>query len=317
MTKKLLTIFLIVSGLLSAQTTPFVLSYSFTNVSSTTTPCTGTLDPTPAPSATGLTSGSFIAVGTSSCPSTSGFFSFAGWGTGATNGNDASFTGSLDLTKYYNITITPSLNYELAFDSIIFKALRSSTGPRHWAVCSNVTGYGTPLSATSTNTNISIVSSNTFFWSTDTYTTTTAQSGLKITLGAPTFTNLTIPISFRWYAWDGESTAGTFRISNVKIYGSATLATAIAKITHDINAHFIISPNPVNSNIVQITPQNIKEITFVEIIDALGNVIYKNTKIDVNNNIFLNIDNIPSGLYYVRLGSQKNYFLEKMIVAKQ
>lgn len=317
--KKLLLIIQTIgaAGFITAQTNSFTLTYNFAQVSSTTTPCTGTLDPTPTPTVTGLTSGSFIAVGTSSCPSTSGYFSFSGWGTGATNGNDTSFSGYLDLNKYYDITITPQTNYELAFDSITFKALRSGTGPRFWAVRHSVNGFAANINAISTNTNISVVSTgtdvNAFKWTTDSYTTTTIQSGFKV---FPSLTQITTPVSFRWYAWNAESTNGTFRIDDVNIYGSATLATGVAKISHSMNAHFILSPNPATSNYVQLIPQNIKEINFVEIIDALGNTIYKNTKVDVSGKIELNLDNIPAGVYFVRLGSAKNFYLEKLVINK-
>ncbi|MCX7727892.1 MAG: T9SS type A sorting domain-containing protein [Bacteroidia bacterium] len=315
--KKLLPLFAtLCATFINAQTTSFTLTYNFAQVSSTTTPCTGTVDPTPPPTATGLTSGSFTAVGTNTCPSTSGYFSFAGWGLGATNGDDNNFTGNIDLLKYYNITITPQTNYELAIDSINFKALRSGTGPRFWAVRSNINGYASNLTASSSNTNISVTVNNEFKWTTDTYTTSTIQSGLKVTLGAPTFTQLTAPVSFRWYAWNAESTAGTFRIDDVNIYGSATLATGMTKISHNINAHFVLSPNPATSSIVYLTPQNIKEINFIEIIDALGNTIYKNNKVDVTGKIELNLDNIPAGMYFVRLGSAKDFYLEKLVIKK-
>lgn len=314
---------LLIAGTLSAammvaQTTSFTLTYNFAQVSSTTTPCTGTLDPTPTPTAVGLTSGSFVAVGTGSCPSTSGYFSFNTWALGATNNDNNNFSGSLDATKYYDITITPSTNYEIAFDSIVFKANRSGTGPRFWAVRSNLDGFTNNLPATSTNTNVMVTANNEFKWKYDSIVITSPpiQSGFKITLGAPTFTQLTAPISFRWYAWNAESTAGTYRIDDVNIYGSATLATSVAKISHNLNAHFIISPNPATSNIVQLIPQNIKEINIVEILDALGNTIYKNTKVDINGKIELNLDNIPAGMYFVRIGSAKNFYLEKLVINK-
>jgi hypothetical protein len=67
---------------------------------------------------------------------------------------------------------------------------------------------------------------------------------------------------------------------------------------------------------VQLIPQNIKEINFVEIIDVLGNTIYKNNKIDVSGKIDLNLDYIPAGVYFVRLGSAKNFYSEKLVVNK-
>lgn len=316
MKKLLLIIGVSYSLALCAQTTSFTLTYNFAQVSNTTTPCTGTLDPTPPPTATGLTSGSFIAVGTSSCPSTSGYFSFSQWGLGATNNDNVNFTGSIDLNKYYDITITPQTNYELTIDSITFKANRSGTGPRFWAVRSNLNGYSSNLTAISTNTNVIVTSTNEFKWKYDSIVPTTIQSGFKVILGAPVFAQVTTPISFRWYAWNAESTAGTYRIDDVNIYGSASVSTGVAKFFHGINAHFVLFPNPATSNIVQLIPQNIKEITFIEIIDALGNTIYKNNKVESTQKIEINLDNIPEGIYYVRLGTPRNFYLEKLVINK-
>ncbi len=318
MKKLLLVISVSIAGKFTiAQTTNFTLTYNFANVSNTVTPCTVTVDPTPPPTATGLTSGSFIAVNTNSCPSTSGYFSFSNWGIGATNGNDATFTGNLDPIKYYEITITPQTNYELSFDSISFKALRSGTGPRFWSVRHSVNSFSTNISAISTNTNVTVVSTgtdvNAFFWVTDSYSSTTILSGFQV---YPSLTNITSPVSFRWFAWNAEGTFGTFRIDDVNIYGTATMATGISKLSHNINAHFILSPNPPTSNIVQIIPQNIKEISFIEIIDVLGNTIYRKDKINASEKIFINLDNIPAGMYSVRIGSKKNFYLEKLIINK-
>lgn len=305
-----------IGGFITAQTTSFTLTYDFASVASGTA-CTGTVDPTPPPTATGLTSGSFIAVGTNTCPSSTGYFNFSQWGTGATNGDDVNFTGSLDPNKYYEITITPQTNYELSFDSISFKSLRSSTGPRFWAVRHSVNAYANNINAVSTNTNVTVVSTgtdvNAFFWASDSYTTTTILSGFKV---YPSLTSVTSPVSFRWYAWNAESTAGTYRIDDVNIYGSATLATGIAKLSHNINAHFVLSPNPATSNIVEIIPQNIKEISFIEIVDVLGNSIYVNNKVDTSKKITFNIDNVPAGMYWVRIGSAKNFYLEKLVITK-
>jgi hypothetical protein len=316
--KKLLLIIQTIGtvGFITAQTSTFTLTYDFASVTSGTA-CTGTVDPTSPPTATGLTSGSFIAVGVGTCSSSNGNFSFSGWGTGATNGDDNNFSGSIDLNKYYDITITPQSNYELAFDSITFKAYRSGTGPRFWAVRHSVNGFASNINAISTNSNISVVSTgadvNAFKWTTDSYTTSTVISGPRV---YPSLSQITSPVSFRWYAWNAEGTGGTFRIDDVNIYGSATLVTGVAKISHSMNAHFILLSNPTSSNYVQLIPQNIKEINFVEIIDALGNTIYKNTKVDVSGKIELNLDNIPAGVYFVRLGSAKNFYLEKLVINK-
>ncbi len=313
--KKLLFTIQALTGIsvLIAQTTSFTLTYDFAQVSSTTTACTGTVDPTPPPTATGLTSGSFIAVGTSSCPSTNGFFSFSGWGLGATNGNNNTFTGSLIPNKYYEITITPQTSYSINIDSISFKSNRSGTGPRFWSVRSSNDGFINNLPAVSTNTNVSVTVNNEFKWNADSIVATTIQSGFKV---YPALTNITNALSFRWYAWNAEGTAGTYRIDDVNIYGSVTFVTNVATFSHNLNTHFTIFPNPASGNSVYLIPQNMKDISFVEIIDALGNTIYKNNKIENTEKISLNLENIPEGVYFVRLGSPKNFYLEKLIINK-
>ena len=64
--------------------------YHFSSV----TQSTGLVDPTPTPTAAGLSFGSFSAVGTPSQPSASGAFCFDAWDGGATNASDITFTGS-------------------------------------------------------------------------------------------------------------------------------------------------------------------------------------------------------------------------------
>jgi len=317
--KKLL-LFLPALGIINstiAQTNTFTLTYNFAQVSSTTTPCTGTLDPTPTPTAIGLTSGSFIAVGTNTCPSTTGYFSFAGWGLGATNGDDITFNGSLDPSKYYEITLTPQTNYEISIDSIRFKALRSGTGPRFWSVRHSINGFASNITAVSSNSNVSVVNTgtdtNAFFWNTDTYSSTIIQCCFNV---YPSLTQIITPVSFRWFAWNAEGNTGTFRIDDVNIYGSATLTTGVVKITHNINSHFILSPNPTSGGIVYLIPQNIKDVSFVEILDALGSTVYRNTKIDNSNKISINLDNFPAGIYFVRLGTPQNFYLEKLVINK-
>ena len=80
----------------------FTATYPFTGVTTTS----GTTDPTPVPTAPGVTFGAFTAVGMSANPNAASRFSFTLPPTGATNGSDT-FTGSLDPTKYYSVTLTP------------------------------------------------------------------------------------------------------------------------------------------------------------------------------------------------------------------
>ena len=129
MMKHLLSISLLFLGL-NVFSQAFSVMYPFTGVTSTTVSNTGTIDPTPPPTATGVTFGSFTAVGTGTSTQANGVFSFSGWDIGATNAVDtySTMTGLLNPVKYYEVTITPNSS-TVSLSSITFNMSRSSTGP--------------------------------------------------------------------------------------------------------------------------------------------------------------------------------------------
>lgn len=224
MIKNLLFAALIFSGFsLSAQTTQtFAATYDF----SLSTTVSGTTDPTPPPVVTGVTFGSFVAVGTPSAnPNANGRFSFVGWPTGATSTVDtySTMTGSINTGEYYDVVLEPQSGYTLTLDSITFTVQRSGTGIRSYVVRTSVDAYAMNLPASvTTNTNLSVVGTNEFFWNLDAITT--AQNGSMINLtGAAT----TSSVSFRFYGWNSESSTGTFSIDNVIFFGSVSNSTAV------------------------------------------------------------------------------------------
>lgn len=228
--KTLLSIALIFSSVaLSAQA--FTATYDF----SLTTTTSGTMDPTPVPTATGITFSPFTAVGTASAnPNAGGRFSFVGWPTGATNGNDlySSLTGSINAGEYYEVTLTPQAGYTVSLNTMAFTVQRSGTGIRSYAVKTSVDGFTSNLPASVvSNPTLSVVGSNEFFWNFD--AASTAQNGSTINFFGATITS---PTTFRFYGWNSEAAGGTFSIDNVVINGSATAASsctapAISSIT--------------------------------------------------------------------------------------
>lgn len=218
MIKKLLSIALIFTGIaVSAQS--FTATYNF----AATTSVTGTTDPTIPPTATGVTFGSFTAVGTPTNPNAAGRFSFTNWPTGSTHGNDtySAMTGNINPGQYYEVTLTPQAGYTLALNTITFKVQRSNTGIRSYAVKTNADGYVSMLPASSTNTLITIQGIGEFFWSQDIIVS--MQPGSTINLGGATTTS---PVIFRFYAWNSESAGGTFGLDDVVFDGSVTAAAS-------------------------------------------------------------------------------------------
>ncbi|MEO6813629.1 MAG: choice-of-anchor J domain-containing protein [Ginsengibacter sp.] len=218
-------------------------TYNFANFASTTT---GRVDPTPPPVSTGISFGSFSASTTVSALSTAGGrFSFTGWPLGATNGMDV-FTGALDATKYYQVTLTPQTYYTFDLDSVTFTLQRSGTGIRQYAVRSSIDGYTANLAATvdPVNASLQVVGGNTFQV---TDASTTANDGSKIILTGVSFTDIAIPITFRFYGWNSEATAGSFSIDNVKFSGNANLSPTAPNLVLS-NTSLIFPVTAINSS---------------------------------------------------------------------
>jgi hypothetical protein len=195
--------------------------YSFDNVAAGSS---STTDPTTVPAATGITFGSFSAVGTPAQPNAGSRFSFANWPLGASSNSDI-FTGSINTSEYYAVTITPQAGFALSLSGITFTLQRTSTGIRQYAVRSSADTYAANLAASiaPANLTLSVVAGNIFQVA---EATTSAQTGSTITLGSTGYTNITGPITFRFYGFNARTTAGTFSIDDVKISGTATAVNA-------------------------------------------------------------------------------------------
>ena len=207
-----------VASTMSAQ--PFSSTYDFSLV----TASTGLTDPTPTPTAPGVTFGSFSAIGYVGNPNASGRFSFTTNGLGSVNGSDdfSTFTGNLDLTKYFEVTLTPQVSFSLDLDTIAFTIQRSGTGIRNFAVRSSLDGFAAnlPASISPANINLGVGPGNEFRYLFD--ANANAQSGSLVTLGA-SFDTLTSPVTFRFYGWNAEAVTGTFSIDNVAFSGATII----------------------------------------------------------------------------------------------
>jgi PKD repeat protein len=194
--------------------------YTFSKV----IPTSGVTDTTAAPVqlSAGANFGKFTAVSVSSNSSDSSRFSFSNWDLGgAAINNDTTYsllTGSINTSKYYEVTITPNARYDATLTGINFTFQRNATGVRSYAVRSSVDGYTNNLTASAVNDSLlKIKGTNAFF---SRYDTTNALSGSTITLSGSSYTNFLSPITFRFYGWNAEDAAGTFSIDNVSFVGT-------------------------------------------------------------------------------------------------
>ncbi len=314
MIKKLLTTTLVTSSLfLGAQS--FTANYSFAAI----TTSTGLVDPTPTPTATGVTFGAFSAAGTGTVtnPNAGGRFSFTNWSIGSTSLTASTYslmTGALDTAKYYKVSITPSVGYYLSLTNISFKTQRSGTGIRSYAVRSSASSFTANLPASvGTSTNLSVQGLNEFFWVDD--NATTGKIGSEINLSGASYTSISSPLTFKFYAWNAEAAGGSFGIDSVTFSGSASLATSVGSVNFDLNSNFNIYPVPSNDGVLFIENKNATEISKIELMDVLGNVVLTN---NANNEskIKLNLADLPNGNYFIKISSGKNVTVKKIVVIK-
>jgi len=329
MIKKLLSIALIglCANTISAQS--FSLLYPFSAV--TATPNTGTTDPTPPPTAAGLTSGAFMAVGTGTTPSTSQVFSFNGWSTGATNANNTTFTGALDQGRYYEVVLTPSVSYVISLTNMAFYVTRSGTGVRHWAIRTNKDSYTTNIAATYTPVGAAASSSvppvtvqggNTFFWTDDAIASPAAAAFAsnnicQVHFSGPNYTGQFTPYNLRFFAWNAEGGTGTFRIDSVAINGTATFSAGVGlnKITHDLNAKIKLYPNPANDGFVTIDVPT-TNYSKIEVVNILGAVVASQNNSLTEEKIKLDLATLPTGTYFVKVTTGDKSYTEKLIISK-
>lgn len=197
----------------------FTATYDFFDFKSSS----GKADPTPTPVVEGISFGGFVASDAVSANSTAGGrFSFTNWDLGAINGSDV-FTGAINLNKYYEVIITPQINYIVNLDSISFTLQRSGTGIRQYSVRSSVDGFASNLPAKifPSSSNLEVIADD-IFQVKD--ATTSANNGSKVVLSAAGFKNITTPVIIRFYGFNAEQSGGSFSIDNVTFYGTSEIS---------------------------------------------------------------------------------------------
>jgi hypothetical protein len=109
-------------------------------------------------------------------------------------------TASVDLTAYFEWTLTPNPGCEIDFTSFVYVSTASGTGPTSFAFRSSLDGYssniGTPITG-----------------------------GTSISLSGASYQNISSSITFRFYGWGASSSAGTFSINNFTFNGSTSCGT--------------------------------------------------------------------------------------------
>jgi len=110
---------------------------------------------------------------------------------------------AIDVNDYFTLTVTPAAGVAMQLGALELDERRSGTGIRQWSVRSSLDNFAADLQV--------------FAVPDDTLT----RANQRVMLGAA-FANLTAPIEFRIYGFAAEAAAGTWRIDNVELFGTAT-----------------------------------------------------------------------------------------------
>lgn len=137
-----------------------------------------------------------------------------GVGITGTNANDrynanSWNTASIDLTQYFEFTLTPNVGYKINFVNFTYTGQASDTGPINFAFRSSVDGYSNNVG-------------------------TPNAGGTTINLSAGSYQNITTPITFRFYGWGASGTTGTFSINDFIFNGivlSACTPAVLSSVT--------------------------------------------------------------------------------------
>lgn len=283
----------------------FTATYDFASVTTTS----GTTDPTPVPTAPGVTFGSFSVVNpnlpvTVTGSSGAGRFSFPNQPLGATTGVDtyATLTGTVNPAVYYQVVLTPATGQGLSVSSLTFRSQRSGTGVRTYVVRSSVDNFATNLPASIVaNDNVNVQAGNVFFWTLDAFTQ--GVNGNTVTLGSA-FTNLTAPVTFRVYAYNAEANGGNFSIDDFAVTGS----TATLGVKENAIAGLKVYPNPVTGGKFSITT-NSNADKAVTIFDVLGKQVLNTIATET-----VNVSNLKAGVYIVKITEEGNTATRKLVI---
>ena len=179
----------------------------------------GLTDPTPLVKTDSATFSAVSASGVSSNSTQAKAFAFSNWGIGGVN-KDTTYldqNGGIDLTKYYEISITPKNKGLLTINQFKFKTFRDSNGIKSFTVRSSTDNFATNLPLTTNNAKITRVINNEAYISADTnkwFMTT-------VTTSDKAFQDLTTneKVTFRIYGWNAEKTNGIFGIDSMYVFG--------------------------------------------------------------------------------------------------
>lgn len=194
------------------------------------------------------------------CTVTNNVYNAAGWTPGST----------VDLTKYYEFTITATGGNLLNLDSLNF-ASRISSNTANWHLRSSVDNYATDLFS-GASTNVLDTSRN---------------------MLSSQFDNLNM-VTFRFYVSDVTDDQRAWRIDDVIVKGAVTAGASVIELQ---NASFTISPNPGTNQLI-VNFVNNENLSDVYLVDQFGKLV-KSSNLNNGSEVTFETEDLQKGIYFV------------------
>lgn len=210
-------------------------------------------------------------------------------GGGSFSGVNFTLDSQIDTSDYYDFGIAANPTFFLSLDSIVLGERRSNTGIRKFSVRSSQDNFASDLQV------FDVPDSANFRYS------------QKVTLG-DSFKNIAggTSIHFRYFGYQAESSAGTWRMDSIRVYGQITASPLASQPFKTLNK-FKISPNP-GSDLLQLEGQTPVEES-VYIYSSNGQVMTDRksglTSWEIDTKAW------PAGLYFIRSGNQNQRWIKK------
>ncbi len=115
-------------------------------------------------------------------------------------------TAAIDLTAYFEFTLTPAAGCDIDFVSFVYTGQASGTGPTSFAFRSSLDTYATNIGAPTV-------------------------AGTTISLAAAGYQNVSSTITFRFYGWGASALGGTFSINDFTFNGITACGAPLNTIT--------------------------------------------------------------------------------------
>lgn len=154
--------------------------------------------------------------------------------------------------------------------------------------------------ATGTNTKLSAIPGDVFFWNYDSISTASDQRGSRIDF-QNVFEGLTDSVIFRFYAYNSETSGGTFSIDNVSLTGSvldSLILTSTSPPLCEVEP-IKIYPNPSING--RFTLKNGQSNTKFQVLTLLGEECIPEQEIGAEEVKEFNLMNFASGNYILKI----------------